>query len=121
MIRRIAALLLVATSGWLLYQAVIQHLGGIDYVLSDRLAHHLSDMSFLVPAVGGVLGLMGGLIIFFGGPGGAAIAMIGGVAVAGFAMTLKQQFHLLRFWENELAVGASILILAGITAVIGRN
>src|SRR5262245_9644271 len=121
MIRRIAALLLVATSGWLIYQTAIGKLGGLNYVLSERLVHQLSDTSFLLPMIGGLLGLMGGLIIFFGGPGGAAIAMIGGVAVAGFAVTLKQQFHLLRFWENELAVGATILVLAGITAVIGRN
>jgi len=121
MIRRIAALLLIATSGWLLYQTAIGKLGGIDYLLSDRMVHQLGDMSFVLPMAGGLLGLMGGLIIFLGGPGGAAIAMIGGVVVAGFAVSLKEQFHLLRFWENELAVGASILALAGITAVIGRN
>jgi hypothetical protein len=81
----------------------------------------LGQPGFLVPAVGGVLGLFGGLIVFFGGPGGAAIAMLGGVAAAGFAISLKQSLDFTRIWENELAVGVTILVLAGLTAVMGRN
>lgn len=121
MLRRIAALLLIASSGWLLYQTANHYLGGIDYILSERMVQQLGQPKFLVPAIGGALGLFGGLIVFFGGPGGAAIAMIGGVAAAGFAMTVKQHFDIARFWENELAVGVTILVLAGITAITGRN
>ncbi len=121
MLRRIVALLLIASSGWLLYQVADQYLGGIDYILSERLAHQLGQPKFLIPAIGGALGLFGGLIVFLGGPGGAAIAMIGGVAAAGFAMTLKQHFDITRIWENELAVGITMLVLAGITAITARN
>jgi hypothetical protein len=121
MLRRVVALLLIASSGWLLYQAANDYLGGIDFILSERLVQQLGQPRFLLPAIGGTLGLVGGLIVFFGGPGGAAIAMIGGVAVAGFAVSLKQSFDITRFWENELAVGVTILVLAGLTAVMGRN
>ena len=121
MLRRVVALLLIASSGWLLYQAAHDYLGGIDYLLSERAVHQLGQTGFVVPAIGGVLGLLGGLIIVFGGPGGAAIAMLGGVAAAGFAMSLKQPFDVSRFWENELAVGIAILVLAALTAVMGRN
>ena len=85
MLRRVVALLLIASSGWLLYQTANTYLGGIGYLLSERAVHQLSQTGFIVPAIGGALGLFGGLIVFFGGPGGAAIAMLGGVAAAGFA------------------------------------
>jgi hypothetical protein len=121
MLRRVVALLLIASSGWLLFQVANDYLGGIDYILSERLAQQLGQPRFLLPAIGGALGLFGGLIIFFGGPGGAAIAMIGGVAVAGFAMSVREQLNISRFWENELGVGVTILVLAGVTAIMGRN
>lgn len=121
MLRRIVALLLIASSGWLLYETADNYLGGIGYLLSDRAVHQLGQTGFLVPAIGGVLGLMGGLIVFFGGPGGAALAMLGGVAAAGFAVSMKQTLDFTRPLESELAVGAAILILAGLTAIMGRN
>ena len=98
MLRRIVALLLIASSGWLLYQTADNYLGGIGSLLSDRAVHQLSQTAFVVPAIGGALGLMGGLIVFFGGPGGAALAMLGGVAAAGFAVSLKQTIDLMSRW-----------------------
>ena len=76
MLRRVVALLLIASSGWLLYQTANDYLGGIGYLLSDRAVRQLGQAGFVAPAIGGALGLMGGLIVFFGGPGGAAIAML---------------------------------------------
>ena len=67
------------------------------------------------------LGLLGGLTIFFGGPGGASLALIGGVAVAGFALTLNETFKLDQFWDNELTVGVIMLMLATMTASINRE
>ena len=121
MLRRIVALLLIASSGWLLYQTADNYLGGIGYLLSDRMVHQLSQTGFVVPAIGAALGLMGGLLVFFGGPGGAALAMLGGVAAAGFAVSMKQSIDFTHPWENELAVGAAILVLAGLTAIMGRD
>ena len=119
--RRIFALLLIATSGWLLHQTVGHHLGGVGQSFWTELAHQSGKPAFLVPAVGGVLGLLGGLTIFFGGPGGAALALAGGVAVAGFALTLKETFKLDHFWDNEMAVGVVMLMLAAMTASISRE
>lgn len=119
--RRIAALLLIATSGWLLYQTMGHFVGLSPSALYENFARELGNPAFLLPALGGTLGLAGGLIAFFGGPGGAAIAMIGGIAVAGFAFTLHQSFEIARIWENEAAVGITMLILAGLTALLGRN
>jgi hypothetical protein len=119
--RRIAALLLIATSGWLLYQTMGHFVGLSPSALYENFARELGNPGFLLPALGGTLGLAGGLIAFFGGPGGAAIAMIGGVAIAGFAFTLNQSFDVMRIWENEAAVGIAILVLAAFTALLGRN
>ena len=68
----------------------------------------------------GALGLLGGLTVFFNGPGGAALAMAGGLAAAGFTLTLKQTFDLDRLLDDELVVGACILMLAIITGSIDR-
>lgn len=119
--RRIFALLLIATSGWLLHQTVGQHFGGAGQSFWTELAHQLGKPAFLAPAVGGALGLLGGLTIFFGGPGGASLALIGSVAVAGFALTLKETFKLDHFWDNEMAVGVVMLMLAAMTASISRG
>jgi hypothetical protein len=119
--RRIFALLLIATSGWLLHQTVGHHLGGVGQSFWTELAHQSGKSAFLVPAVGGVLGLLGGLTIFFGGPGGASLALIGSVVVAGFALTLKETFKLEHFWDNEMAVGVVMLMLAAMTASITRE
>ncbi len=74
----------------------------------------------MAPVIGGLLCMLGGLIVFFNGPGGAALAMIGGLAVAGFTLTLKQTFDLDHILDSELAVGATMLMLAAMTASITR-
>lgn len=118
--RRVFAILLIATSGWLLYQTTIQHLGSVERLFSGDVMAHKDDLAFVMPALGGALGLLGGLTVFFNGPGGAAIAMAGGLAAAGFTLTLKQTFELDHLLDNELVVGACILMLAIITGSIDR-
>ena len=118
--RRVFAILLIATSGWLLYQTTIQHLGSVERLFLGDVLAHKDDLAFVMPALGGALGLLGGLTVFFNGPGGAAIAMAGGLAAAGFTLTLKQTFELDHLLDNELVVGACILMLAIITASIDR-
>lgn len=118
--RRVFAILLIAASGWLLYQTAIQHLGSVERLFSGEVLGHKDDLAFLMPALGGALGLLGGLTVFFNGPGGAAIAMAGGLAAAGFTLTLKQTFELDHLLDNELVVGACILMLAIITGSIDR-
>ncbi len=119
--RRLFALLLIATSGWLLHQTAGHHFGGVGPSFWSELAREADNPAFLAPAIGGALGLLGGLTIFFGGPGGAALALMGGLAVAGFAVTLKETFKLDHFWDNELAVGVVMLMLAAMTASITRE
>jgi hypothetical protein len=114
------ALLLIATSGWLLYQTATHHLGSVAALFSDDVLAHKDDMAFVMPAAGGALGLLGGLTVFFNGPGGALLAMMGGVAVAGFTLTLKQTFEIDHVLDNELVVGASMLMLAVMTGSITR-
>jgi hypothetical protein len=124
MLRRIAALLLIASSGWLLYQTTEHFVGLTGAGLTDRLLGALSEMKFLLPAIGGLLGLLGGLIVFFGGVGGAAIAIIGGLVAAGFSIYVGQSFIPAAgtdIWKNEALVGLSILILAGVAAIMGRD
>jgi len=118
--RRVFAILLIAASGWLLYQTAIQHLGSVERLFSGEVLAHKDDLAFLMPGLGGALGLLGGLTVFFNGPGGAAIAMAGGLAAAGFTLTLKQTFELDHVLDNELVVGACILMLAIITGSIDR-
>lgn len=118
--RRVFAILLIAASGWLLYQTAIQHLGSVERLFSGEVLAHKDDLAFLMPGLGGALGLLGGLTVFFNGPGGAAIAMAGGLAAAGFTLTLKQTFELDHLLDNELVVGACILMLAIITGSIDR-
>ncbi len=96
--RRLFALMLIATSGWLLYRTANSWLGGMDQLLTRQLAGYVDKPDFMVPAIGSVLGLLGGLTVFFGGPGGAMIALAGGVGVAGFALSLKQTLELNHFW-----------------------
>lgn len=118
--RRLFALLLIATSGWLLYQTANHHLGSVERLFSNDVLAHKNDLAFVMPAVGGALGLLGGLTVFFNGPGGAALAMAGGLAVAGFTLTLKQTFEMDHLLDNELVVGVCILMLAVITGSISR-
>lgn len=119
--RRIFALMLIVTSGWLLYQAANTHLGGVSHLFSPQMMSRLDDLNFSVPAIGAVLGLLGGLTVFFNGPGGAALAMIGGLAVAGFTVTLKQTLELDHILDSEMAVGATMLMLAIMTASMTRS
>ena len=119
--RRLFAIMLIATSGWLLYQTAIRQLGGIEHLFSGDLLAHRNDMAFMMPALGGVMGLLGGLLVFFNGPGGAAVAMIGGLAVASFTLTLEQTFDIDHILDNELVVGVTMLMLAAMTASINRE
>jgi len=119
--RRFFALLLIATSGWLLYQTATHHLGSVEQLFSGDVLAHRNDLAFVMPALGGALGLLGGLTVFFNGPGGAALAMAGGLAAAGFTLTLKQTFEIDNLLDNELLVGTCILMLAIITGSITRS
>jgi hypothetical protein len=118
--RRLFALLLITTSGWLLYQTANTHLGGVNHLFAPEMMTRLDDLRFSVPAAGALLGLLGGLTVFFNGPGGAALAIVGGLAVAGFTLTLKQTFELEHLLDNEMAVGAALLMLAVMTASMTR-
>src|SRR5262245_14791049 len=103
--RRIAAVLLIATSAWLLYQSREPLLGDQD--LMARVMSHIGDINFTLPVLGGVLGLLGGLLVLFGGPAGAAIAMIGGMVAAGFAVYAGKPFWTPQspIWYSEAAIG----------------
>ncbi len=121
--RRLAALLLIATSAWLLYQVIQEFIGMSNLALDARFMRQLGNINFLVPAVGAVLGLLGGLVAFFGGVGGAALAMCGGVVAAGFFLYAGDPFWSgdWKVWKNEAAVGLAILILSGVAAIMGRR
>lgn len=121
--RRLFALMLIATSGWLLYRTTNIHLGGFDHLLSRQIASYADDPSFMFPAIGSFLCLLGGLTVFFSGPGGALIALAGGVGVAGFAISIDKtvDMDLSHFWDNQLAVGVVMLMLAAMAASIARR
>ena len=119
--RRLFALMLIATSGWLFYRTSNDWLGGMDQLLSRSIAAYVDEPDFMFPMIGGVLGLLGGLTVFFGGPGGAMIALLGGVGVAGFALSMKQTLELAHFWDNQIAVGVVMLMLAAMTGSMARR
>lgn len=119
--RRIFALMLIATSGWLLYRTANEWLGGVDHLLSPKATSLLDDPAFMFPMVGALLGLLGGLTVFFRGPGGALIAIAGGIAVAGFALNIDQTVELDHFWDNQLAVGVVMLMLAAMAGSTSRG
>jgi hypothetical protein len=119
--RRLFAILLITTSGWLLHQTVGYNFGGVGQSFWTTLASQAEKPAFLIPTIGGALCLLGGLTVFFGGPGGAALALIGGVAVAGFGLTVKETFKLDHIWDNELTVGVLMLMLAAMTASTTRR
>jgi hypothetical protein len=122
--RRIAALLLIASSGWLLYQTTEQFVGLAQFGLLDRFVQQIGNAKFLLPAIGGLLGLLGGLIVFFGGVGGAAIAIVGGMVAAGFSLYIGQSILPpagTTIWQSEAFVGLAILLIAGIAALMGRD
>lgn len=119
--RRLFALMLIAASGWLFYRTSNDWLGGVDHLLSPGVAAFLDEPKFMFPAVGSALGLLGGLTIFFGGPFGALIALAGGISVAGFALNIDQPVELAHFWDNQLAVGVVMLMLAAMTGSMSRG
>ncbi len=119
--RRLFAIMLIATSGWLLHQTVGFNFGGAGASFWTELARQANKPAFLIPTIGGALCFLGGLTVFFGGPGGAALALLGGLAVAGFGLTVKETFKLDHIWDNELTVGVLMLMLAAMTASISRG
>ncbi len=123
MLRRITALLLVASSAWLLYQTTHNLFDASRGAFIEQLRDAVSEWRILVPAIGGVLGLIGGLLVLFGGVGGAFMALVGGAVAAGFALYIGQSFWTGRadVWNNEATVGLAILILAGLAAIMGRD
>ena len=80
----------------------------------------LDEPAFIFPMAGSLLGLLGGLTVFFRGPGGALIAIAGGVSVAGFALNIDQTVELDHFWDNQLAVGVVMLMLAAMAGSMSR-
>lgn len=119
--RRLIALLLIAASGWLLYQTSEVFIGSTSQSMSADLWRTLSNPRVILPLAGGFMGLLGGLIAFFGGAGGAAIAMIGGLVAAGVSLYLGASFSGREIWNNEAVVGIVILVLSGVAALIGRD
>ena len=120
--RRLAAILLILTSGWLLYQSS-EHFAAVGQLNFEQLIRQSGNLNFMLPAAGGLLGLLGGLIVLFGGVGGAVLAMIGGVVAAGFAIYIGKPLWSgdWQIWNNEATVGLVMLILAGLAAVLGRD
>jgi hypothetical protein len=121
--RRIAAVLLIATSAWLLYQSREALLNPPEMDLVQRFMSHVGDINFLLPVMGGLLGLIGGLLVLFGGPAGAAISMVGGMVAAGFAVYAGKPFWTAEssIWYSEAAIGVVMLALAGTAAILGRK
>jgi hypothetical protein len=121
--RRLVALLLIATSAWMLYLIVWRHHGFGDVGLVEMFRREYNNPEFAFPAIAAVLGALGGLIALVGGVGGAAIAMIGGVIAAGFAMYVGGEVWngSWRLWENQTVLSIALLSLAGVTALLGRG
>jgi hypothetical protein len=121
--RRLAALLLIAASAWMLWLIAMRFGGLAEQTIVQLLEHELGNPDFLLPTFGAVLGFCGGVIALVGGVGGAAIAMIGGVIATGFAVYVGMPFWTgdWRVWNNEAAVAAALLGLAGLTAIMGRD
>jgi hypothetical protein len=121
--RRLVALLLIATSAWMLYQLAWRHHGFGDVGLVEMVLREVDNPEFAFPAIAAVMGALGGLIALVGGVGGAAIAMIGGVIAAGFAMYVGGPIWTgdWRLWENQTLLSIALLSLAGVTALLGRG
>ncbi len=121
--RRVAGLFLIATSLWLIYSTCLTRLGADPSAMLAALPQAPGDPRALLPAAGGLLGVIGGLIILCGGPGGAASAMIGGVLAAGFAFYADPPIHVsdMRVWESDTLVSLTLLFLAGAAAVMARH
>lgn len=121
--RRLAALLILAVSGWVLVRTAGHFVGLTDLGDAERLMPLLSNPDFVVPTIGGAFGAIGGVIVLLGGVGGAALAMVGGVVAAGFAIYVEKPLWTgdWRLWENDLAVGLAMLLLAGLVAIMSRD
>jgi len=121
--RRLAALLLIAVSGWMLWQIAGRFGGLTEQSIIEMLERELGNPNFLLPALGAVLGFCGGVVALLGGVGGAAIALIGGVIAMGFAVYAGQPFWTgdWQVWNTEAAPAVAILVLAGLTAITGRG
>lgn len=119
--RRVFVLMLIAISGWLFHRTANVWLGGVDHILSPDIAGYLDRPDFMFPMAGSVLALLGGLTVFSGGPGGAVIALLDGVGVAGFALSIDQTLDLDHFWDNQLAVGVVMLMPAAMTGSMSRG
>jgi hypothetical protein len=121
--RRLAALLIIAAAGWLLVRTTGQFIGLTELGDMDKLLPLASNPDFVVPVIGGLFGLAGGVIVLFGGVGGAMLAMVGGVVAAGFAIYLEKPFWTgdWRLWENDIMVGFGLLFLAGLAAILSRG
>ncbi len=121
--RRLVALLLIATSAWMLYQLAWRHHGFGEIGLVEMLRREYANPDFAYPAIAAVLGVGGGMIALIGGVGGAAIAMIGGVIAAGYAMYVGGLVWTgdWRLWENQTILSIALLSLAGVVALLGRG
>jgi hypothetical protein len=120
--RRLIALLLIASSGWLLFRTGVQFVD-IKEIYAGRILDLVMNLNFIVPAIAGVLVLIGGVIALAGGVGGAMLAIIGGAAAAGFGFYLEQPVWngSWRFWENDLQLGVAMLVLAAAASILGRD
>ena len=121
--RRLAALLIMAAAGWLLVRTTSQFIGLTELADVDKLLPLATNANFVVPVIGGLFGLVGGVIVLFGGVGGAMLALVGGVVAAGFPIYLEKPYWTgdWRLWDNDVAVGLGLLLLAGIAAITGRD
>ncbi len=117
--RRILSLILIVASSWMLYQALtpFSNVGAIQIPHAVSLA--LADPEFVIPFLGAVLGLLGGITVFLGGAGGATIAFCGGVIAAGFSVMSGHSLAIpdLRFWENEAMVAIAMVAIAAWAAL----
>jgi len=121
--RRLSALLLIAVSGWLLYQTMWRVGGFQEPDLLKVFERELGSPTFFFPALGGAFGFLGGLIALVGGPGGAIIALIGGVIAAGFALYGGTPVWTADgiFWMNPTIISIAMLPMAGAVAILGRR
>ncbi len=98
----------------MLYQSSETFSGANLATLIQTLSYAADDKNFLFPFIGGMLGLIGGMTVFLGGGGGATIAFCGGLVASGFYLATGHNFDIpnYHFWENEAAVGVSMLAIA---------
>ena len=116
---RILSLVLIVVSGWMLYLASY-HFSGVETAdFAETFGHALDDKDFLFPFLGGVLGMLGGISVFLGGPGGATISFCGGLIATGYALSGAQSILVpdLAFWDNPTMVALAMVGIAIIAAV----